>query len=293
MHKSRTLLVLGMVTALISSIVGSPAPASAITGNYQKDFVHDFVGLMVFYTDPDPVTGDIFSHRCSGSLITPTLMVTAGHCTQGVETGRVYFQQSVAPNYDPNAFGGLGGDETTGYPYLNGVTFSHTWTFGDIFAGYPVEKNTQDVGVVQLDTPYNPPSGHFGLLPVAGAIDSYLASSTFKQDLLFRTSGYGLSDQDPVPVSFRERLTAPGFIVEGNSGLTAYNLKTTANAAKGKGGSCNGDSGGPVFFEGTNVIAAVVSFGFNPQCKGLDLSYRLDRQPVLDWIMDPNRVDAG
>jgi len=248
---------------------------------------------MVFYTTPDPETGDPFSHRCSGSLISPTLMVTAGHCTQGVETGRVYFAQSVAPNYDPDAFGGLGGDETTGYPYLNGVTFSQTWTFGDIFAGYPVESDTKDVGVVELDAPYYPPSGDFGLLPDVGAIDAYLASSQFKQDLLFRTSGYGLSDKDPVDVSFRERLTAAGYIVEGSSGLTDYNLKTTANAAKGKGGSCNGDSGGPVFFEGTNVIAAVVSFGFNPQCKGMDLSYRLDRAPVLEWITDPDRLDAG
>ena len=66
-----------------------------------------------------------------------------------------------------------------------------------------------------------------------------------------------------------------------------------ANALRGKGGSCNGDSAGPVFEEGTNVIAGVVSFGFNPQCKGQDYSYRLDRQEVLDWINDPNREDAG
>ena len=291
--RKRPFTALFGIVAAAAMTLGLATPAGAITGNYTKDFTHDFVGLMVFYTDPDPVTGDIFSHRCSGSLISPTLMVTAGHCTQGVETGRVYFQQSVAPNYDPNAFGGLGGDPTTGYPYENGVTFSHTWTFGDIFAGYPKVKNTQDVGVVELDTAYNPPSGHFGELPAPHAIDAYLASTNFKQDLLFRTSGYGLSDKDPVDVSFRERLTAPGFIIDGSSGLTAYNLKTTANPAKDKGGSCNGDSGGPVFFEGRNVIAAVVSFGFNGQCKGVDLSYRLDRQPVLDWINDPNRVDAG
>jgi hypothetical protein len=53
------------------------------------------------------------------------------------------------------------------------------------------------------------------------------------------------------------------------------------------------DSGRPVFEEGTNVNAGVVSFGFNPQCKGQDYSYRLDRQEVLDWINDPNREDAG
>jgi hypothetical protein len=291
-HRRLTYFVIGLA-AVLAAALGVVPSASAVTGNYEKDFTHDYVGLLVFYTDPDPETGDTFSHRCTGTLVSPTLIVTAGHCTQGVDTGRVYFQQSVAPNYDPDAFGGLGGDETTGYPYENGVTFSHTWTYGDIFAGYPHVKDTQDLGLVQLDSAYTPPSGLYGLLPGDHAIDDYLAGTHAKQSLRFRTSGYGLSDQDPVPVSFRERLTAPAYIVEGTSALTEFNLKTTANASKGKGGSCNGDSGGPVFFEGTRVIAAVVSFGFNPQCKGLDLSYRLDRQPVLGWIADPGRADAG
>jgi secreted trypsin-like serine protease len=109
----------------------------------------------------------------------------------------------------------------------------------------------------------------------------------------FTVSGYGLSDQDPVPVSFRERLMATSYAVEGESSFTDANLKTTANASQGKGGTCNGDSGGPVYFYGTNIIAAVTSFGMNGQCKGLDFSYRLDRAPVLAWINDPNRVDAG
>lgn len=291
MRTRLTASLLGFASAA-ALVLGFAAPASAITGNYAKDFAHDYVGLLVFYTDPDPVTGDPFSHRCSGTLISPRLVVTAGHCTEGVDSGRIYFRQSAAPNYDPEAFNGWGGDPTTGYPYEKGHTFSHTWTFGAIFAGYPHVKNTQDLGVVKLDEPYTPPSGEFGALPDPHAIDAYLATTNHKQSLLFRTSGYGLSDQDPVPVSFRERLTAVGRLVEGTSGLTTYNLKTSANPSKGKGGSCNGDSGGPVFFEGTNVIAAVVSFGFNGQCKGLDLSYRLDRAPVLSWISDPNRADA-
>jgi len=267
------------------------APAGAITGNYQKDFVHDYVGLLAFYTTPDPVTGDPFSHRCSGTLISPTVVVTAGHCTEGVDTGRIYFQQAAAPNYDPNAFGGFGGDPTTGYPYLGGITFSRADNYGfHNFEGYP---NNLDVGVVILDTPYTPPSGQFGILPEVGAVDEYAAANNFKQDTLFRTSGYGVSDQDPRQVSFRERLMAVGYLVENKSSVTPYNIKTTANPSNGKGGSCNGDSGGPVFFEGTRVIAAVVSFGMNGQCKGLDFSYRLDRAEVLAWINDPNRVDAG
>ncbi|HZB42910.1 MAG TPA: trypsin-like serine protease, partial [Ilumatobacter sp.] len=108
----KLLTVAAACAAVLSLLVPS---ATAITGNFQKDFVHDYVGLVVFYSDEDP--NDPFSHRCSGTLISPTVVVTAGHCTEGVDEGRIYWAQSVAPNYDPDAFGGLGGDETTGYPY--------------------------------------------------------------------------------------------------------------------------------------------------------------------------------
>ena len=279
--------LLAVLAAVLVSFTGS---AGAITGNYQKDFVHDAVGLLVFYTTPDPATGDPFSHRCSGTLISPTVMVTAGHCTEGVDDGRVYFAQSAAPNYDPAAFNGWGGDPTTGYPYENGVTFSVADNYGfHNFEGYP---NTKDVGVVELDTPVIPANG-FGILPEPGAVDRYLTASNAKKDAWFTISGYGLSDRDPVDVSFRERLQARSYMVNDENGVTDFNIQTTANASKGKGGTCNGDSGGPVYFGATNVIAAVTSFGNNGQCKGLDFSYRLDRQEVLDWINDPNRVDAG
>lgn len=284
---SKRCLALAAVAAALVTFAGS---AGAITGNYQKDFTHDAVGLLVFYTTPDPETGDPFSHRCSGTLISPTRMVTAGHCTEGVDEGRVYFDQAAAPTYDPDAFGGWGGDPTTGYPYANGVTFRVADNYGfSNFAGYP---NTRDVGVVELDTPVYPKNG-FGILPTVGQVDSYIAAAGKKQAARFTVSGYGLSDQDPRPVSFRERLMAASYAVNNEAPVTEYNLKTTANPSQGKGGTCNGDSGGPVYFYGTNVIAAVTSFGMNGQCKGLDFSYRLDRAEVLAWINDPNRVDAG
>jgi V8-like Glu-specific endopeptidase len=283
----KRLSLFAVIAATLVSFAGS---AGAITGNYTKDFTHDAVGLLVFYTTPDPETGDPFSHRCSGTLISPTVMVTAGHCTEGVDDGRVYFAQSAAPNYSPASFGGLGGDETTGYPYLNGVTFSVADNYGfHDFAGYP---ETKDVGVVVLDSPVQP-AGGFGILPTAGAIDRYLTASNAKKRAWFTVSGYGLSDKDPVQVSFRERLQATSYLVNDEAPVTDFNLQTTANPSQGKGGTCNGDSGGPVYFGDTNVIAAVTSFGMNGQCKGLDFSYRLDRPEVLAWINDPNRVDAG
>ena len=148
------------------------------------------------------------------------------------------------------------------------------------------------MGVVILDQPYQPAHG-FASLPQPGAIDAYAAAVGKKQQARFTLSGYGLSDQDPVPVSFRKRLTATSYLVNDKAPVTHFNLKTTANPSQGKGGTCNGDSGGPVFFQGTNVIAAVTSFGQNAQCKGLDFSYRLDRPEVLAWINDSNRPDAG
>lgn len=286
----KLLILAAACAAVLASLVPS---ATAVTGNYQKDFVHDYVGLLVFYTAPD-ANGDIFSHRCSGTLISPTVVVTAGHCTEGVDNGRIYWAQSAAPNYSPTAFGGLGGDPTTGYPYFDygtpdTSTFSRADNYGfHNFAGFP---NTRDVGVVVLDAPYTPPSGLFGQLPAVGSIDTYAQQK--KQNARFTISGYGLSDQDPVPVAFRERAMATSYLVNNQAPVTDYNLKTTANASKGKGGTCNGDSGGPILFKGTNIIAAVTSFGQNGQCKGLDFSYRLDRAPVLAWINDPNRVDAG
>ena len=70
-------------------------------------------------------------------------------------------------------------------------------------AGFP---ETKDAGVVVLDQAVTPANG-FGLLPAAGAIDRYIeAAGNKKQAARFTVSGYGLSDQDPRPVSFRKRL---------------------------------------------------------------------------------------
>ena len=279
---------IAMLVAIAALVAVGVGPAGAITGNFEKDFAHDYVGLVVFYTDDDPVSADHdpFSHRCSGTLISATVFITAGHCTEGVTQGRIYFQQAAAPNYSPSNYFGHGGDTTTGYPYENGVTFSEAYNFGfHEFEGYP---DIKDVGVVILDgAGYTPPSGTFGALPAAGDVTDYIEANKSKKDVRFTASGYGLTDTTPVTVSFRERLMATSYLINDHSNNTdGFNLQTTANASQGKGGTCSGDSGGPIFIEGTNVIAAVNSFGFNARCKGVDFSYRLDRAEVLDWIAD-------
>lgn len=272
---------------LVLALALAGPSARAITGNYVDDFVHRYVGLLVFYTDDEPVsaTHDPFSHRCSGSLITPRVVLTAGHCTEGVQLGRIYLQQSVAPSFDPNAFFGNGGDPNTGYPYENGVTFSQAYNYGfHEFQGFP---DTHDVGIVVLDEPVTLPQ--YGVLAVPGSLDPF-APTTRKQDVVFTSSGYGLSYSDPAHVlSFRKRLMAYGSLVNLHNSLTdGFNLETTANPGNERGGTCSGDSGGPVFYGGLDfrphVIVSVTSFGLNAWCRGVDFSYRIDQQAVVDWI---------
>jgi len=75
-------------------------------------------------------------------------------------------------------------------------------------------------------------------------------------------------------------------VTTNNTWTAGFNLETQPNGG-GRGGTCSGDSGGPVFYPSTsNVIVAVTSFGRTSpnDCQGNDYSYRLDRQEVIDWI---------
>ena len=85
------------ITALVALAI-VVAPVAAITGNYVKDFDHPFVGLVVFYDE----NGD-FIWRCSGSLISETKFLTAGHCAdtaEGAASARVYFQQDAGAHFE-------------------------------------------------------------------------------------------------------------------------------------------------------------------------------------------------
>ena len=79
---------------------------------------------------------------------------------------------------------------------------------------------------------------------------------------------------------------AQSTLVNLGSALTdGFNLQTQGNG-NGRGGTCSGDSGGPVFLGGpsSNLIVAVTSFGLNALCRGTDFAYRLDQVDVLKWI---------
>ena len=81
-------------------------------------------------------------------------------------------------------------------------------------------------------------------------------------------------------------MAATTLITTNDQWTDGYNLKTQPNGGS-RGGTCSGDSGGPVFYPASsNMIVAVTSFGRTGpnDCQGGDYSYRLDRQEVIDWI---------
>jgi secreted trypsin-like serine protease len=271
----------------LAALLAATTPALAITGDWIEDTAHPYVGLVVFYDAQGS-----FIWRCSGSLISPTKLVTAGHCAdtaEGAASARVYFQQDAGANFNPNT----GVDPITGYPETcAGSTLGtlcatsssiHNYGFAN-FAGFP---NTHDVGVLILDQPITLPK--YGVLPTAGVLESV---GRGKKNTLFTVSGYGLTLRVNVHtklsnVSFRERLMAQSSLIDFDRSqyTDGYNLQTQGNG-NSRGGTCSGDSGGPVFLGGasSNVIVAVTSFGKNELCRGTDFGYRIDRQEVLDWI---------
>lgn len=275
-------------TLVLFALALIAGPVFAITGTWVEDNDHPFVGLVVFYN----ADGE-FIWRCSGSLIDPTTFLTAGHCAdtaEGAASARVYFQQDAGANYDPST----GVDPITGYPETCApgtlgttcATSDELYNYGFAnFAGFP---NTHDAGLVILDQPIALPE--YGVLPTAGALDG-LGTARGTRDTIFTVSGYGLSYRtnvhDPLPdISFRERLMAQSTLVNLNSANNdGFNLQTQGNGDS-RGGTCSGDSGGPVFLGGpdSNLIVAVTSFGLNALCRGTDFAYRVDQAAVLSWI---------
>jgi hypothetical protein len=58
--------------------------------------------------------------------------------------------------------------------------------------------------------------------------------------------------------------------------------KFSSNANTG--GTCFGDSGGPIFVSGTTTLVAVVSFGTSSTCSGTSGAYRLDQADDLAFL---------
>lgn len=261
------------------------APVGAITNGAPDGDDHPYVGLLVFDAAPGQP-----GWRCSGSLISPTVVVTAGHCTDGAVAARIWFAEDVTYDAVPfplYPYGGPGSGAIEGMPYTNPMYRSPDNPYGG-GNGLPA-FSFRDVGVVVLGEPVV--MEDYALLPTAGLVDT-LANKT-PVDFV----GYGVKfqaqisgNQLPQPPPYyrwtgpRTRYFAPSELVSGKFVHSAEYLRLALNPGGGSGGTCFGDSGGPDLLAGTRTILGVNSYVSNINCGGVGYSARVDVPEVLTWI---------
>lgn len=270
MRFAKPLIGLSAVTALTLSLA---SPASAIRYGEPDNEEHPFVGIMVGGGLNDDTGAFEPEFRCSGTLVSPTIYLTAGHCTFGVEAVEVWFEEDVN---DREASGFPLGGPTS----ISGTAYTHP-DYNDA-AFY-----LNDLGVVVLDEPVV--LDEYGEIPQEGYFnDFFVKRGQNKQQ--FTAVGYGLQrsmpEQTGLTEASLERRQATLRIINQDAAFgekkAGNSVLFTNNASSG--GTCSGDSGGPIFVEGTTTIAAVTSYGINARCAGTGGGYRVDTADDLEWL---------
>ena len=271
-------LIIAIVLILTLVLAGT---ALAITDGELDEGRHPHVGLMIALNEDD-----VPLWRCSGTLLSPTVFLTAGHCVDeldGAAKAEIWFGDgpinlgSWIPGFPPPPCTG-----ETGYPCQGDV--SGTIHMYPGYATGPWWMN--DVGVVVLDEPYD--LAEYGVLPTLDQFDA-LKTKRGQHKTTFTAVGYGLQKSFPDAAAWKDvavrirMVSHPRLIQINTPGMTGdFSLLLSNNTNTG--GTCFGDSGGPNFYKETNVVAGITSFGLNPTCAGTGGVFRMDRQNVLDFV---------
>jgi hypothetical protein len=236
-----------IVPAVVAALFAIAAPpAAAITNGEPDGNRHPEVGALL----APQAFSDGTWEECSGTLISPTVFLTAEHCDEGLDRVKVTFD-SV-------------------YDSRTGTTYTGTW-HGD--PNYnQTASDPQDVAVVVLDravrgiTPAR--------LPQAGSL------SQLPSDQQFTPVGYGAQSVTSGAGGKTFHYADVRYFGTGTlNTVTDAWLKISGNPSHGDSNTCYGDSGGPNFLGAgateTNIVAGTTITGDTP-CRSTNVDYRLD-----------------
>jgi V8-like Glu-specific endopeptidase len=243
----RRLPILALATAAV--LVSMAGTATAITGGTPDGSAHPEVGAMI----ADHAYSDGTWAVCSGTLISPTVFLTAAHCGDPGQTqARVSFSTAYHDG-DP--------------------VYSGAYHADPAYAG--AQSDPHDIAVIVLSKKVSGIAP--ATLPRAGLLDDLKRDGTL-QTSTFTSVGYGSYDPQNGPGGWTYRFDDIRQQAHGsyNSLQTSW-LRLSQNGSTGNGGTCYGDSGGPNFLGGsTSRLLVATTITGDTQCQSTNVDYRVD-----------------
>jgi V8-like Glu-specific endopeptidase len=233
------------VVVAVSAVV-LVAGAGAITNGVPDGNGHPEVGALL----AQQAFSDGTWEECTGTLISPTVFLTAAHCDEGVSR--------VAVTFD------------TSYSAPKGTTYWGTWHADPAYN--QAQGDPHDIAVVVLDKAVK--GIQPALLPKAGSLDGLTGSQQFT------SVGYGAQSVSSGPGGHTFNYADIRYVAVGalNSETQTW-LRVSQNASTGNGGTCYGDSGGPNFLGAgateTRIVAGTTITG-DFYCRSTNVDFRLD-----------------
>jgi secreted trypsin-like serine protease len=252
----------GAVALGAATFTISPAPAAAIVnGTAASEHEYATVGSLLLTIPADP---PFTVQLCTGTVIAPTVVLTASHCLVGFPPEfTISFTLDLVIDADQDGLV----DETVNA--LSVTAHAHP-----LFESGGM-NNLYDVGVLVLDEPVDVTPAP---LPTLGVLDSKAAKAA-----TYTAVGYGTvrTSKTGGPNSFGNGWRRE-YAAQTVNSITKSWITFSMNPSTGNGGTCYGDSGGP-HFAGDGTVVAVTVTG-DTTCRSTDKTYRIDTADALDFL---------